>query len=176
MQYSKLITQEEQARWFQALDTDRNVYWIFSKDEIDIGLVHIKDISNRVGEPGIFTGLESYLGTPIPAMAILVMMDIGFDVLGLHELKAKIQVNNNINLWTNLKFGYEPQHISVGGGFEYYSVNRDSFRNHTKTLRPSLEKLYGRQTTFEGFTNADGLLGKAVNRYKKKAGADVLFA
>ena len=163
MQFQEEISEEQQLSWFNALDTERNVYWIFSKGGKDIGVVHIKNITDGVGEPGIFTGVDEYLLSPLPALAILVMMDIAFASLGREALTAKIQVNNHHNLWTNLRFGYEPDHKIDNSRFEYYRVEKERFRSYTAFLRPSLKKLYGDKTQVSFNGNTTGILKKVAD-------------
>lgn len=178
MQFQRVVSEEDQIRWFNSLDPDRNVYWVFSKNGVDIGLVHIKNIQNgEYGEAGIFTGLDDYLGTPVPALAILTMMDIAFNILNLKSLKAKIQTNNNRNVWTNLKFGYQPDNRSDQLEFAYYSVNRSQFLQATEILRSVLIKLYGDQTEILNSENEKGFLKRSVELLKAKPSSDrILFS
>lgn len=177
MQFQSVVSTEDQIRWFNSLDPDQNVYWVFAKNGIDIGLVYIKNIQNgEYGEAGIFTGLDNYLGTPVPALAILTMMDIAFDVLGLPTLKAKIQTNNNRNIWTNLKFGYQPDNTADQSDFAYYSVDRSQFLQATAIFRSVLLKLYGNQTTILDSENEKGLLKRSVELLRAKPTSDrILF-
>ena len=178
MQFQDVVSTEDQIRWFSALNPNQNVYWVFSINGVGIGLVHIKDIQNgEFGEAGIFTGLDDYLGTPVPALAILTMMDVAFDVLGLKTLKAKVQTNNNRNIWTNLKFGYQPDISSNESEFAYYSVERPQFLKATKGLRSVLVKLYGDQTEIIVSENETGFLKQSVERLKAKPTSErVLFS
>ncbi|MFT4681172.1 MAG: RimJ/RimL family protein N-acetyltransferase [Granulosicoccus sp.] len=161
MQYQKIVSKQDQEVWFSGLDWSRSVYWVFSKNDLDIGLVHIKNIQDEVGEAGVFTGLDEFLDTPVPAIAILVMMDTAFDIIGLKRLRAKISSNNNHTLWANLKFGYVSEDKDSKSEFNYYSTDETLFKNATSPLRQSLLKLYGAECKIESDGNKHVILDAA---------------
>jgi len=150
MQFQKLLSREDQQRWFNQLDLEKNVYWVIRCNEYPIGLIHIKDIGLETegGEAGVFIGEPSFLEMPQAMLAILFMMEIGFYALGLNQLKAKIHEDNYKAIRFNLNLGYqlEPDQPK---GFQYYSVNKEQFEIGTKAIRKSSMNTYGASTSFQ---------------------------
>lgn len=148
MQFQKVLTSEDQLRWFRQLDQKRNLYWVFRHNDYPIGLVHIKDVDadGLVGEAGVFTGAALYLESPQPMLAILFMMEIAFNVIGLQKLKAKIHHQNLKAIRFNLQLGYEVLPVQPEG-FQYYEVDSERFERFTKNLRSDSVRLYGSGTS-----------------------------
>jgi len=148
MQFQKVLNSEDQLRWFKQLDQKRNLYWVFRHSDYPIGLVHIKDIDAHglVGEAGVFTGASLYLESPQPMLAILFMMEMAFNVIGLQKLKAKIHDTNVKAIRFNLQLGYVLM-PDQSEGFQYYEVDCGRFERFTKNLRRDSVRLYGTGTS-----------------------------
>jgi len=148
MQFQKVLNSEDQLLWFKQLDQKRNLYWVFRHNDYPVGLVHIKDVDaeGSVSEAGVFTGAALYLESPQPMLAILFMMEIAFNVIGLQKLKAKIHHSNKKAIRFNLQLGYEliPDQPE---GFQYYEVDSERFDRFTKNLRRDSARLYGTATS-----------------------------
>lgn len=147
MHYQKLLSRDDQEKWFASLDLNRNLYWIFRTNGYPIGLIHIKDIDplRQGGEAGIFVGEPSYLEMPQPMLAILFMMELAFKALNIQQLKAKINSNNRHAISFNTQLGYEvvPDQPE---GFQYYQVSEERFDGFTERLRAQTAHMYGGHT------------------------------
>ncbi|MGB0918335.1 MAG: GNAT family N-acetyltransferase [Flavobacteriales bacterium] len=163
MQYQELLSRADQQAWFNGLDESKNLYWLIRFKGYSIGLIHIKNLSadSLSGEAGIFIGEPSYLEMPQPMLAIIFMMELAFEAMGMQELKAKIKSGNEHAINFNLKLGYRliPNQPA---GFQYYSVNKSEFDEATIQLRKSAQKMYGDSTGFDS-VSSDGLKKTVLN-------------
>ena len=163
MQYQETLSRDDQQCWFNGLDQAKNLYWLIRFKEYSIGLIHIKNLSEDLssGEAGIFIGEPSYLEMPQPMLAIMFMMELAFEALGMNELKAKIKSGNDHAINFNLKLGYQliPNQPA---GFQYYSVNKTHFDASTLALRKSAQKMFGSATGFDT-QNSEGLKKTVLN-------------
>jgi len=91
-----VINREEQKR-FAICISDTGEY---------IGNVQLININNKKAEFHIFIGETSFWGKGIGEKATKLMIDHGFEVLGLEEIYLTVNKSNNkaINLYQNLGF------------------------------------------------------------------------
>lgn len=143
MQYREYITEAMQQSWFKALDKSCNYYFMIQKESEKVGVVNLKDIdwTHQTAEAGIFIGEENYLNTLVPVLATVSIMEYAFEVLRLKSLKAKIASGNLKAVLFNESIGYQKLEEPAGEGFDYYSTNEPAFREATKTIRNTLNKL-----------------------------------
>lgn len=143
MQYRDHITESMQQSWFRSLDKTCNYYFMIQKESEKIGVVNLKDIdwNRKTAEAGIFIGEENYLNTLVPILATVSVMEYAFESLQLKSLKAKIASANLKAILFNESIGYQKQENQPGEGFDYYSTNELLFREATKTIRKTLDKL-----------------------------------
>ena len=164
MQFQELLSRDDQQKWFHELDQERNLYWLIRFNEYPIGLIHIKNLTDDLssGEAGIFIGEPSYLEMPQPMLAIIFMMELAFEALGMKELKAKIKNGNQHAIRFNQKLGYQlvPDQTEV---FQYYSVDKLQFDLATKNLRQSARKMYGDSTAFDAISS-EGIRKTVLNK------------
>ena len=163
MQYQGLLSRDDQQAWFNGLDAERNLYWLIRFKEYPIGLIHIKNLSDDLlsGEAGIFIGEPSYLEMPQPMLAIIFMMELAFEALGMTELKAKIKSGNTHAINFNEKLGYRliPNQPV---GFQYYSATKKQFGLASSDLRKSAGKMFGDSTGFDTL-NSEGIKKTVLN-------------
>lgn len=147
MQFQEILSSEDQLAWFNALDAERNLYWVIRSNGYPIGLVHIKDMDDdfRSGEAGVFVGEPNFLDSAQPILAILVMMEIAFYVIGLKQLNAKIHHENHKAIRFNNDLGYRLQN-GQEPGFQYYFVGFQDFENATSVLRSKAVRMFGDST------------------------------
>ena len=145
MQFQKVLSSDDQLQWFHSLDPQLNLYWIIRNEHYPIGLLHIKDMNGEWGEAGVFVGEPSFLDTAQPMLAILVMMELAFFVVGLKRLRAKIHHGNHKAIRFNEELGYvlEPGQPE---GFQYYSVSFEGFERATRMLRANAARMFGADT------------------------------
>ena len=142
MQYQKIISSEQQAKWFLDLDLKTNLYFVIKKENEKIGIVHLKEINwqSKQAEAGIFIGEVAHLNTISPLLATITIMEFAFDILKLEILKAKIASTNYKVILFNESIGY----VKAGQqneAFQYYETNQHLFLEATKNIRNTLLKL-----------------------------------
>ncbi|MCF8464362.1 MAG: GNAT family N-acetyltransferase [Flavobacteriales bacterium] len=145
MQFQKVLSSEDQLKWFQNLDPEFNLYWVIRNADYPIGLVHIKNMNGQTGEAGVFIGEPSFLETAQPMLAILMMMELAFYVVGLKQLRAKIHHENFKAIRFNKDLGYQLE-PNQKEGFQYYSVTFEKFEIATKGLRLNAARMFGSKT------------------------------
>lgn len=145
MQFQKVLSSEDQLQWFHELNAQSNLYWVIRNADYPIGLVHIKNMDTESGEAGIFVGEPSFLDTAQPMLAILMMMEIAFYIVGLTRLRAKIHHENHKAIRFNKDLGYELE-PNQPDGFQYYSVTFEKFEAATKGLRLNAARMFGNKT------------------------------
>lgn len=143
MQYREYITEAMQQSWFRSLDKSCNLYFMIRKDSEKIGVVNLKDVDwhLKTAEAGIFIGDEHYLNTLVPVLATVSIMEYAFETLQLKSLKAKIASANLKAVLFNESIGYQKLEGPASEGFDYYSTTEPAFREATKTIRHTLDKL-----------------------------------
>src|ERR1700742_4498807 len=77
MHYREVIEYEQQKKWFQALDPERNYYFVARAWDRPSPCLNIKAIDWDLlcGESGAFIGDPAFIGRPEPAQATLALMD-----------------------------------------------------------------------------------------------------
>ena len=73
MFYQEVITPEAQRSWFDALRRDVDFFYVITADK-PIGLIHVKDLRNGVGNAGLFIHDQAYWGSPFSGLASLIML------------------------------------------------------------------------------------------------------
>jgi RimJ/RimL family protein N-acetyltransferase len=128
-EYQDEISPEQHAQWFDSLHPARDFYFIFSSAGKEAGVVHVKefDEDSGIGEAGVFTGETAYLGTQVPVLAVLAMMDLMFEEMGVLRLRAKMRADNKAILHFNRMLGYEIPEGAEGQSFVYGEVSREGY-------------------------------------------------
>lgn len=104
----RLISPEQQEKWFQSINNDKNLYFVICHDNKRIGLVYGKNIDHesKTAEGGIFIWEHSYLGSGIPAKASILMMELSFEVAGMEKIYATVNELNQLAINYNRSLGY----------------------------------------------------------------------
>lgn len=145
MQFDKIIEPEEQIHWFENIDFEKNLLFIYSLENQDQGFIQLKNIDLRTkeAEAGIIHGEESTLGTTIPMIAIICMMEFAFDVLGLEKLLAKIKTGNKPVELLNQNLGYRKAEQQLNSNYSYYQVSKQKFELATFKYKTMLKNANG---------------------------------
>ncbi len=141
MEYQRIVTEDDQKKWFSELDNSANHYFIFSYKNKDIGMVNLKNVNwNKLtAEAGIFIGTKEFINTYIPFVTTIILMEFAFEELKLNSLMAKIRILNKNAILFNERLGYtfrEP----INEEYAYYECLKDNFMLATHSLKRSLEK------------------------------------
>lgn len=136
MAFQEEITPEMHAAWWAGLDPDRQHYWIFGRDGVDMGIVHLKDIDPllRQAEAGVWTADPMLQGSPWPVLAVLTMMRYAFEHLALERLEAKMRADHAGILDFNRRLGYAPL-AAPQDGFVRMAVTGPKFMQASMGLR-----------------------------------------
>ncbi|HAB90102.1 MAG TPA: hypothetical protein DCF84_06155 [Bacteroidetes bacterium] len=105
MFYRETITPDAQKAWFNALRRDIDFYFVISTEK-PIGLIHIKDLQNGIGNAGLFIHDQSYWGSPFPVLASMTLLTAFFSRNDIHTMVASIRPENNISKEYNEQLGF----------------------------------------------------------------------
>lgn len=110
--YDHTITIDSELDWIKRVINNKNEYrCAIIVDEKYVGNIYITDIQNNIGEYHIFIGDKSYWGKGVAKKASLLIIEYGFNVLGLNEIKLWVRKENKsaINLYNSLGFKIIPR-------------------------------------------------------------------
>jgi RimJ/RimL family protein N-acetyltransferase len=136
MDYRKIITAEEHARWFQTINNAFNYYFIAYCDSNPFGVYNIKNIDpdQRCGEAGVFMISPEYWGKELASRGSLGLGVFAFEILKLEKLTAKIMTNNSKAINFNLQIGLKKEHIHAESEFVIMSMDGATFFQKNKRL------------------------------------------
>ena len=131
------IAPDDQLRWFEGLDSRNDWYFIAEQQGRQCGLFHVKEVdwNERCGEAGGFLGRRELMGGPVPAMAVLALMDFSFFLLGLRSLQAQFDSRlprvSRFNAWLGYRvFREDPDgFVRASVSAERYLSCADAFRS-----------------------------------------------
>lgn len=148
MIHQNIISEEEHEKWFNALNPDKNFYFIFSSSKNKIGVINLKDINDKekTAEAGIFIGNAQFLNTPEPLYAVMAMMDFAFLYLNMNVLFASIKSNNINAIQFNKALGYTLISYDDMKEIEKYSVTKNNYFSIAKPLRTMAIRSFGDST------------------------------
>ena len=146
-EYQKIISGKEQIIWFNSLDLTHNIYFIIRYGATPCGVVSLKEIDWKVGqaEAGIFMASEDYVQVYIPVVAVILLMELSFSILGLKQLRAKIHEENISAIKFNRALGYQRVSRRQHSSFALYQVDDYQFQQSANTFISTLQKIYGHQ-------------------------------
>ncbi|MEO0038058.1 MAG: hypothetical protein RIQ59_1269 [Bacteroidota bacterium] len=129
MEFKEEISKEQQINWFTNINQEKEHYFIISKDNVLIGLIHINKINTeeRNGEVGLFIGNKNFTGTGITIGASLNLLDFAFEKLQLKEVFAKINNANNNAIKYNSFLGFSSSH-SLNKEFTLWKLTKESYQ------------------------------------------------
>jgi UDP-4-amino-4,6-dideoxy-N-acetyl-beta-L-altrosamine N-acetyltransferase len=140
MFFQEVISFEDQQKWFAQLD-ETMVYLCIQYQNKFIGLINVKnaDWENGHGEAGIFIGVQHYLNSHIPMLAVLCLMDVFFEEFKFSKLIAHVRSDNKSALDFNKELGYTIDIIE--NDLIELSVDYPSYFKHKAKLNHLLTKL-----------------------------------
>ena len=162
MDYKEYITQEEQLSWFNSINNCNNSYFIIEYQNEDVGLIHEKNASINPeippmenAEGGIFLFDQKYHNSPIPTLAVLILIEKGFFIFGDTTSVIHIVKGNNEAIRFNKAFGYELADGQENKSKQQYILTKDRFISKTKNIRKaailfSKSRKCSNNSTFKG--------------------------
>lgn len=106
----RIITPEQQERWFDSINNANNFYFVIHYQRKKIGLIHSKNIDwqAREDEGGIFIWDHTLDGTGLYTKASILLMQLCFSIAGLKRTYAQVHADNRQAYHYNLALGYRP--------------------------------------------------------------------
>jgi UDP-4-amino-4,6-dideoxy-N-acetyl-beta-L-altrosamine N-acetyltransferase len=133
MIHQKIISKEDQIKWFSQLDKRKNYYYVAYKNNIPFGLYNLKDVDfhRGVAEPGVFVGNKDFWGNGLAMRGSIAMGVLAFEVLNLEELKIQVLESNSKVLSYNLRMGYSIVDKNESGVLTLLLKRYNFFNNRT---------------------------------------------
>jgi len=140
MLYQKVITKEQQVKWFHSINNFNNFYFILQYKGRKVGLVNIKDINweERTGEAGIFMNERDLSTLLLPVVGTVAINDLLKDVFGIKKIYAKVRKENKAMHRINALLGYKKAKDvdTTDKEYDLYETTPDdSYRNSKKWLK-----------------------------------------
>ena len=109
--YREEFTREGHRKWLENVvgqgRAEQFIIWV-REEQHPIGSVYLRDIDREAkkAEFGIFIGEEEWLGRGIGEEAAKLILDYGFEELGLHRIEANVMPHNQASLGVLKKCGF----------------------------------------------------------------------
>lgn len=138
MVYQTFITEKDHASWFAGLDLSSNFYFLVYKEDTPVGVINIKDITQdrSKGELGIFFGDSTVIGTPLPVISGLSLIDIAVSVLHLRKLYTHVRNNRPDIVRFNERFGFRLSEEKPG--YRIYTLDLEEHYRITGKIRQGI--------------------------------------
>lgn len=108
MFFQNEISIEDQQEWFDQLDKSM-IYLCIQYQNEYIGVINMKNIDweKGTGEAGVFIGVQRFLNSYIPMLAVFCLMDTFFEDFKFSKITARVRVDNPEALNFNKQLGYK---------------------------------------------------------------------
>ena len=136
MEYRKIISAEEQLKWFRKINNYNNYYFLIITGGMEVGLINIRDIDNekKTGEPGIFIWNDNFLNSDISFRASALLMDFVFDILELQKLVIHVLSDNKRAISYNKLWGYRLSDNQDGLYNQEYTLDRENYQKYKNKI------------------------------------------
>ncbi|MGE0636923.1 MAG: GNAT family N-acetyltransferase [Bacteroidia bacterium] len=137
MEYQKFITEEEQKKWFNSLNPLSDFYFLINYNGVKVGLIHTSHINwkDKTADAGLFVWDKNYLGTHIPVLASLAMLECFFENFGLEKYSAKVGRENKVAIRYNLTLGFQFHEKSSDTNFDFYVLKKQNYLLASEKLK-----------------------------------------
>lgn len=144
MEFREPITPSMQEQWFTQLDPLRDFYFIIEYHDEPVGLIHTSGINwmEKSGHSGLFIYKQQLLGTHVPVLASLSMVDFFFHCCSLETLNAKVMEENPVAIKYNAQLGFKPAEPAAGKRFRHYSLTKEHYAASTSRLHLLTKSLH----------------------------------
>lgn len=146
MEHQNYITEEAQRQWFKNVYNANNLFYLIEYQQQTIGLINTAHINwdEKTGHGGIFIWEYDFLNHPISVFAVLAMMDINFEILGLQKMYAKVQKANKRAVAYNKNLGYVPiENEGINPDFQLYETTPELYFKKTSLFRKMAVQQFG---------------------------------
>lgn len=142
MEYQGHITETMQWKWYKSLDIYHDFYFVIEHHDDLLGLIHISQIDWKLNtaQSGLFIWDDHFLGTPVPLMASVNLLDTFVLFFQLQHIEAKVK-HNNINALSYNKFlGFsEMENSTANQDFIKISLEAKRYAQQEKQIKSYLE-------------------------------------
>lgn len=140
MEFRQYITQNMQWQWFQSLELLRDFYFIIEYKERYIGLIHLAKINwlSSTGQSGLFIWNDHYVGSPIPVMASINLLDTFFYFFSLQKIQAKVKRDNSTAISYNIGLGFQEMSDAENKTFLIMQLTKERYENAAITIKELL--------------------------------------
>ncbi len=137
MEYQKFITEEEQKKWYNSLNPLSDFYFLINYKGVKVGLIHTSNISwkDKTADAGLFIWDKDYLGTHIPVLASLAMLECFFENFRLQDYFAKVSRENSVAVRYNLTLGFRLHETSNDSSFDIYVLEKENYLKASEKLK-----------------------------------------
>lgn len=137
MEYQKFITEEEQKMWYNSLNPLSDFYFLINYKGVKVGLIHTSHINwkDKTADAGLFIWDKNYLGTHIPVLASLAMLECFFENFGLLNYFAKVSRENSVAVRYNLTLGFRLHETSNDSSFDIYVLEKENYLKASEKLK-----------------------------------------
>ncbi|MDB4973956.1 MAG: hypothetical protein JWN48_2297 [Myxococcaceae bacterium] len=141
MFYRGDITPEQQARWFESIDNDRNFFFIVHHEGRPIGLNSIKDIdwSTRSGEGGLFIVPEELRQSLVVFRVAIPPLIWLFEHMNFSFVHAAVHPENRRAIRYNQALGHTIDAETLGGEVVRSRITREAFVERRAFFRKVFE-------------------------------------
>lgn len=142
MEFTGFISQEMQLKWYNSLNAEKDFYFIIEHEGVFVGLIHANNIdwTTKTSHSGLFIWEDKFLGSPIPVIASLNLLDTFFHVFKLNEIEAKVKHNNFVALAYNKFLGFKEKGMALNKDFLLISLLKNDYLSTAEKIK---EHLYG---------------------------------
>jgi len=168
MFYKVAITAEQQREWFFSINNTSNFFFLIHHLSKPVGLINISSIDWEKGTA--YTGLFMYddycLGSDVPAMASMAMLDVFFLLLNVNCVYAKVKGDNQVAHKYNTSLGFlRTKKIELGQGYEY-ELTKETYLCKAAKLRQAAIRIKSNQTQikFQQLDEVDVFLKTRIDK------------
>jgi len=145
MEFQEYITPEMQRNWFQSLDKLHDFYFVIELRDEPVGLIHTSaiDWQQKTGNAGLFIWKKEILGSHVPVLASLTMVDFFFGFCTLEKLYAKVMSDNPVAIKYNAQLGFKLADEADHKTFLHYLLKKQDYFKSTEQLHNMAELVGG---------------------------------
>ena len=135
MDYRENISAEQQKAWFSKIQNENSNYFLISKEQHPIGMIHVEKIDTvkLFGSVGLFIGDKKYHGTGVALAASLNLLEYVFDSLNLKLVYAKVKNDNLHAIKYNEFLGFEKAE-KIDNHFSLWKLTKENFELNKKSI------------------------------------------
>jgi RimJ/RimL family protein N-acetyltransferase len=128
MEYTALISPQQQLNWYHSLNPETNYYFVIQCNNTNIGLTQINQIDwvNKHANCGLFIAQKEYTGLGVSLAASIQLLDLAFFKLKLNYLTAKVKNTNLAAIAYNHQLGFTLKQ-SLNSQFNKYILTAETY-------------------------------------------------